>query len=108
VLFGDWFRPQWTVISCLMKRVRYVFVGRSWGLTWWREETALAALSTLPFRRMPTWEGTQMREIETLLLAKEDCWTRIRETRGWDELVSEMADRAARESDTMSAGWSSD
>ena len=47
-----------------------------------------------------------MKEIETLLLAKEDSWTRIRETRGWDELVSEMADRAARESDTMSAGGS--
>ena len=32
-----------------------------------------------------------------LLLTKESSWTRIREMRGWDELVSEMADRAARE-----------
>jgi len=48
-----------------------------------------------------------MKEIKTLLLAKEDSWTRIRERREWDELVLEMADRAARESDTMSAGWSS-
>jgi len=44
------------------------------------------------------WDRTQMREIEPLLLAKEDSWTRIRETRGWDELVSEMVDKAARES----------
>jgi len=29
-----------------MKRVRSVFVGRSWGLTQWREEAALAASST--------------------------------------------------------------
>jgi len=48
-----------------------------------------------------------MKKIETLLLVKEDSWTRIRETRGWDELISEMADKAARDSDTMSAGWSS-
>jgi len=46
-------------------------------------------------------------ETETLLLAKGDSWTRIRKTRRWDELVSEMADRTTRESDTMSAGWSS-
>jgi len=37
-----------------------------------------------------------MKEIETLLLVKEDSWTRIRQTRGWDELVSEMGYRAAR------------
>jgi len=56
---------------------------------------------------MPMWEGTQIKEIETSLLAKKDSWTRIRDTREWDELVSEMANRAARESDTMSADWSS-
>jgi len=81
------------VISDLMKKVRSVFMGRSWGLTYWREEATLAALSTLSFPSMPMWEETQ-----TLSLAKEDSWTRIRETRGWDELVSEMTDMAARES----------
>jgi len=65
-----------------MKRVRFVFVGRSWGLTWWTEEAALATLSTLSFPSMPMWEETQMKEIEPLLLAKEDSWTRIRETKG--------------------------
>jgi len=38
-----------------------------------------------------------MKEIETSLLVKEDSWTKIRETKGWDELVWKMADRAARE-----------
>jgi len=51
--------------------------------------------------------GDPDERIETLLLAGEDSWTRIRETRKWDQLVSEMADRAVRESDTMSAGWCS-
>jgi len=55
-------------ISCFMKRERSVSVGKRSGFMHWREEAAFAALSTLSFPRIPTWEGTPTNEVGVFFL----------------------------------------
>jgi len=59
-------------IRCVMKRERSVFVGRSCGFMPWSEEAAFAALSTLSFHGIPTWEGTQTNEVGELLYIQKE------------------------------------
>jgi len=69
-------------IFIVLRKGSDLFCGEELGVHVVEGKGGFSFVSALSFPSMPMWEGTQMREIQTLLLAKEDSWTRIRETRG--------------------------